>query len=235
VIKARGPCAKKPKLSIVIPVWNNWDFTKNCLKDLSHLKDVEIIVVDNGSTDETNKELQNFNVEVITIKKNLGFAKACNNGFVIAEGDYVMFLNNDIKVIKNKSNWINPIIEAAQDGGLVGPTVGILKSDFSFVKESNKIPKGGYSYMSGWNVTAKREVWDSLIIEGENGPFSTEFGIAYFEDTDLGFRAREQDIPFKIVNVPVKHFGKMTSKKLNTAKLYTKAKIIFDNKWKERV
>lgn len=224
------------KLSIVIPVWNNWSYTSSCLQDLSHIQgDIEIVVVDNASSDETKNYSGGDRVRVVRNEENLGFARGCNIGYEKSSGQSVMFLNNDIRVVGNKGKWVDPIIEAAEDGSsIVGPTVGILRSDFSFVKEAAKIPKGGLCYMSGWNITAKRDVWDKLTLEGDLGPFSTEFGLAYFEDTDLGLRAKELGIAFKIVSVPVKHYGKMTSKKLDTSKLYLSAREKFLKKWRGR-
>ena len=61
--------------------------------------------------------------------------------------------------------------------------------------------------------------------------FSEEFGLAYFEDTDLSFRARKLNIPFQVVEIPVVHFGKQTSKQLNTHLLYKNARKIFVKKW----
>ena len=65
--------------SIIIPVYNQSHFTKQCLTDLSYLDSTnEIIVVNNASTDNTIEVLNKFPVRVINNEKNLGFAKACN-------------------------------------------------------------------------------------------------------------------------------------------------------------
>lgn len=224
-------------ISIVIPVLNNWNFTKACLQDLQKLTvPNEIIVVDNGSDDKTTQEIVNFE-DVIhhRFEENTGFAHACNKGFTIANGKYVLFLNNDVRVRSQHSNWVEPLMKAADGRKLVGPTVGVLTNDFNFVKESDCFIGDDYQYyMSGWNLTALRSVFEDLTLEEYDGPFTEEMGTAYFEDTDLGFRAREQGIGFEIVNVPVHHFGKMTSKKLNTLSLYQPAKMKFIQKWKNR-
>jgi len=75
---------------------------------------------------------------------------------------------------------------------------------------------------------------DRLVLPDHEGPFSTEFGLAYFEDTDLSFRAKELHITMQAVQVPVVHFGKVTSKKLNTLRLYQPAKKKFIEKWAKR-
>ena len=232
------------RLSIIIPVHNNWHLTKACLKDLSTLpNDHEIIIVDNGSTDKTLQlseypcpmDLSEFhkNLYSIRFKENKGFAHACNLGFGRSLGEYVMFLNNDIRVTDEYNYWTQHILAKAKDGYIVSPTAGKLDKNFNFICESNKLPNTGYAYLSGWNLTASRKVWVTLQTKEYCGPFTEEF-TTYFEDTDLSLRAQERNIPLKIVSVPVKHIGKMTSKKLDTLKLYLPAKEKFINKWKER-
>jgi GT2 family glycosyltransferase len=230
------------KLSIIIPVHNNWNFTKSCLTDLAKLQiENEVFVIDNASRDDTvylnpseDRDLlcddRPANLKYVRNNENLGFAKACNEGYVRSSGEFVLFLNNDIRVQQNHEAWVKLLIDAAEDGSLVGPTGGLLDANLNFVKETDKLEKGNF-YMSGWNLLARRETFDSLIINNYSGPFSEEFGLAYFEDTDLGMRAKRQGINMKIVPVPVIHFGKMTSRKLNTADLYLSAKTKFKNKW----
>lgn len=236
-------------LSIVIPVFNKVNFTKSCLADLVKLPfDHEIIVINNNSTDDTLKVLTEFqakhgNIIIHTNSENLGFAKACNIGYGLSTAPNILFLNNDIRVKSNFDTWTQSLIESCQKA-LVGPTMGQLDSDLKFVKESNSVLTGN-SYMSGWCVASSREIWSKLWIPrsgtkaetaSESIPqiFSEEFGLAYFEDTDLGFRARRLDIPFKVVNIPVVHFGKQTSSQLNTHALYTHARSIFIKKWSKK-
>jgi len=225
-------------LSIVIPVWNKYNFTRACLQDLSKLPDNhEIIIVDNGSTDETAIQLQsNERIVYHRNQENLGFAKACNIGYSLATAPNVMFLNNDIRVKSDYEKWTLPLIKWCPYA-IVGPTMGQLDNNLSFVQEANRILLGK-SYMSGWCIAASKDIWNQLEIvrtakEHAAPPqiFSEEFGLAYFEDTDLSFRARKLGIKFEIADVPVIHFGKQTSRQLNTHALYTQARQIFVNKW----
>ena len=221
-------------LAIVIPVFNNWHFTKNTIQYLNCLnKTHHIIIVDNASTDNTSKLISSENITVIKNSQNLFFAKACNQGYFEAKKlgyKNVMFLNNDIKVVDKYSDWTKDLIHYSELGMIVGPTVGCLDSNYNFICEAGKIPTNGHWYLSGWNITASIENWDKLVLPGEIGPFSSEFGF-YFEDTDLGLRAHKQNIMCSVVPVPVKHFGKASSKQLGVNTLFSNAKTIFLNKW----
>lgn len=228
-------------LSIVIPVFNKYNFTKSCLADLSKLpSDHEIIIVDNGSSDETESALSNS--KEIVYKRNdvnLGFAKACNMGYSYSTAPNILFLNNDIRVKSDYSTWTQPLIEKCPYG-LVGPTMGQLNSDFAFIKEANEVLPGN-SYLSGWCLAASREIWSRFwiprsVTTTSMSPaqiFSEEFGLAYFEDTDLGFRARQLDVLMQVVNVPLIHFGKQSSSQINTKMLYLQAREIFIKKWRK--
>lgn len=222
------------KLSIVIPVFNKFNFTRTCLKDLSQLpNDHEIIVFDNASSDETQAQLQNSK-EIIYVRSevNLGFARGCNAGYKCSTAPNVLFLNNDIKVRNNHQNWTTELISLCNDG-LVGPTMGQLDNQLNFIKEANELLTGK-SYMSGWCIASCKDIWNKLDISGNNQIFSEEF-FCYFEDTDLSFRAKELNIPFFIVNVPVVHFGKQSSKQLNTHLLYQNSRNIFIKKWGKHI
>lgn len=231
-------------LSIVIPCYNKWNFTKACLNDLSKLpSDHEIIIIDNGSSDETKNNLQDSQ-EIVYYRneKNLGFAKACNIGYSISNGYNVLFLNNDIRVQTGHSIWTQKLLEYC-DTSLVGPTMGQLDENLNFIQEANR-DLSGKSYMSGWCLASSKKIWNKLDLGrdpvindeyyGRPQIFSEEFGLAYFEDTDLSFRAKELKIPFKVVEMPVIHFGQQTSKQLNTKQLYQNAREIFVKKWKDR-
>jgi GT2 family glycosyltransferase len=90
-----------PLCSIIIPVHNHASLTHQCLQNLFHtppqIADIEVIVVDDASTDVTRAMLASWgeNVRVIRHEANTGFATACNDGAMMAHGDYVVFLNND--------------------------------------------------------------------------------------------------------------------------------------------
>ena len=109
---AAAPAAE-PIVSIIIPVFNRLDLTRQCLRALyanTPAPRHEIILLDNGSTDGTAEFLRAEEtagrLRVISNKDNAGFAKACNQGAAAARGRYILFLNNDTEV---QSNWLGAL------------------------------------------------------------------------------------------------------------------------------
>lgn len=224
-------------ISVIIPVHNKWAFTKSCLEDLSKLDALkhEIILVDNASSDDTAKiQYDTYsNLKVLRQEVNLGFAGACNAGFKASSGDIVLFLNNDIRVKSSHADWTAGFFDALESEAdlLVGPTVGHLDKSFNFLKEDTSF-KDKYDYMSGWCLASRKSSFAKLVREGDEGPFSSEFGKAYFEDVDLSYRAKKMKFDFKLLSIPLVHFGMVTSKSLGLSSLYSTAKKVFVEKWK---
>jgi GT2 family glycosyltransferase len=232
-------------LSIVIPVFNKWNFTKSCLNDLVQLpEDHEIIIIDNASSDETATEIHKLidelflkyplgcEIHYVRNEENTFHSKACNQGFKIASGENVLFLNNDIRVRSNHTGWTKTIIEACKSiKGLVGPTMGQLDGNLNFVKEANDQLTGNLTYMGGWCVAARKEIWDQLDIDS-TGPWNEDFPF-YFNDTDLSFRAsRKHKLHLKHISVPeVAHFGKVSAAQINIPKLYQEGRKVFLKNW----
>jgi len=87
------------KVSIIIPHYNNFSILDQCLKSLENISysNLEIIVIDNNSYDDSFQKIKNNYKNLILKKssKNLGYAGGCNLGASFATGDYLLFLNND--------------------------------------------------------------------------------------------------------------------------------------------
>ncbi|MDH3502907.1 MAG: glycosyltransferase [Nitrospirota bacterium] len=111
--------------SIIIPVFNKVELTRQCLTHLAEVTDgysYEVIVVDNASTDGTKEFLSTLggDIQVISNPGNYGFAKACNQGAAAAKGRFLIFLNNDTIP---KSGWLRPLVDEVQqhsDVSIVG-------------------------------------------------------------------------------------------------------------------
>ena len=89
----------KSKVSIIIPHYNGIEVLSECLDSLfqSTYPNIEVIVIDNGSSDDSVDWLKTNHSQVIVIEndKNLGYAGGCNVGALAASGEYLLFLNND--------------------------------------------------------------------------------------------------------------------------------------------
>ncbi len=102
-------------VSIIIPTFNRLDMTQRCLESLAKQRskyNVEIIVVDNASTDGTadflKAEAEAGRLRALVNPENRGFSKACNQGTQAAAGRHLLFLNNDTEV---QPGWLEPLVE----------------------------------------------------------------------------------------------------------------------------
>ena len=118
-----------PKVSIIIPNNNNVDVLKTCISSILEktlYDNYEIIIVENGSEEssifEYYEQLKKecTNVKIVTWKEAFNFSKVCNFGAEHAEGEFLLFLNNDTEVIDPK--WLDYMIGDCQrdDVGAVG-------------------------------------------------------------------------------------------------------------------
>lgn len=107
----------KPLVSVIIPVLNNWIYTKSLLNDLSGISNIEIIVIDSVSTDATQKQMEkladNKTIRYYRSPKNLYVNGAWNKWVKMAKGKYVVIMNNDLK-IRNPKILIEKLIEPLQ-------------------------------------------------------------------------------------------------------------------------
>jgi O-antigen biosynthesis protein len=248
------PHSDSPEVSIVIPVYNQLDYTLRCLKAIAVNLDrsipVEIILVNDCSTDRTQEILSPLTaVKLINQPANQGFIYACNQGAAIAKGKYLYFLNNDTQI---KPNCIAPLVEvlvADETVGAVGSKLiypqGSLQeagaivwqdgSGWNYGREENPLaPEYNYlrpvDYCSGASLMVKKEVFERLA------GFATNFAPAYYEDTDLCFAIRHQ-LGMKVMYQPkseVIHYEGIssgTSLASGTKKYQAVNAIKFQRKW----
>lgn len=105
------------KVSVIIPVYNSSKHIKECLESVINqtYKNIEIIVVDDASSDNSTEIIKNLNdprINIIQLKQNLGVARARNKGIEIATGDYICFLDSDDYWILDKLEKQVKFIEA---------------------------------------------------------------------------------------------------------------------------
>lgn len=112
------------KLSIIILTWNTAEITRSCVESLvCKIKNIpyEIIVVDNGSTDDTSKIFSKLtSVKYINTGSNLGFSKGNNFGVSQAVGDYFLFLNSDMEYLTGLDQMFS-YYKQHPNIGLIGP------------------------------------------------------------------------------------------------------------------
>jgi len=211
------------KVSIVVPVFNKVEYTKNCLRSLYRVTPhsmFELIVVDNGSTDGTLEFLKRFfkehrNITIISNKENLGFAKACNQGAKRARGRYIVFLNNDTILL---GGWLEELVKVAENEANVGAVgakllfpdgtiqhAGVAVSDHPlpinpfhvFYKFPSNHPDANvfrdFQAVTAACMLVPKKVFDEL------GGFDEGFLNGY-EDVDFCFRLREAG--YRVVYTP---------------------------------
>jgi GT2 family glycosyltransferase len=198
-----------PMVSIVIPAWNKWSFTSRCLESLAAQTSgvpFEVIVVDNGSTDETAAALPRVpGLRVHRNDGNLGFARACNQGAAMARGPYLLFLNNDTEALPG---WLPPMVrllESAPDIAMVGSKLlfpdgtiqhaGVAVAYASplpicpFHIHQKKPPEASTRPLELEAVTAACMLVRAEVFRAAGG-FDEAFRNGY-EDVDLCFKVRE--------------------------------------------
>lgn len=194
-------------VSAVVVNWNGAWYLGECLESLfaqSH-RDLEVIVVDNGSNDGSLDLLRAFGdrIRLIANRENRGFAGGANQGIRAARGDYIALLNNDARA---EPSWLAELVAAIESA----PDIGMCASKILFFPETAFIDKAGHlMYPDGLN--AGRGKWErdrgqydareeALFPDGaaalyrkrmlqEIGLFDEDF-FAYGDDADLGMRAR---------------------------------------------
>jgi len=237
-------------LTIITPIFNQWVFTEQYIKDISHLgENCKIILVDNGSTDDSYKKATEM-IEMIDHKckfmilhnsSNKGFGCANNRAYKFVDDENVLFLNNDIRVSSKYLNtWTDKIFEYIEKfpNVIFSPTAGLLDDSLSFVYETQK-ETDKWNYLSGWCLFGSKETFDKIVIdvaekEMDEGPwFCGTF--AYFEDTYMSLQCKQLAIDMKLVSLPgIQHIGRRTGRTMNLPVMYNSARDIFINKFKER-
>lgn len=201
------PASDAPRASIIIPVYGQSAHTVNCLRALAaHPPSVacEIIVVDDGSPDQTAQWMPQISgLRYHRRVHNGGFIAACNDGAALANGEYLVFLNNDTIP---QPGWLDALLSTFAihpDAGLVGAQLlypdgrlqeagGVVFADgsawnygrFDAPEDPRFASVRDADYCSGAALAIPRELFQLI------GGFDTRYAPAYYEDTDLAFSVR---------------------------------------------
>ncbi|MGV7105607.1 glycosyltransferase [Flavobacterium sp. U410] len=254
----------KPKVSIIIPFYNQEIYTKNCLdslqKNLTDKYSYEIILIDDNSSENIDLSLVK-GIEVIHNEENKGFLKNVNIGIQAAKGEYIYLLNNDTKVQEGFLDELFFVFENYENVGAVGSKLinpdntlqeagvvflkdfgihQIFKKRKSFFPEVNYVKK--VDYCSGCSLLFKRykEDGESLNLLDE------QFAPAYFEETDFCFDLKynqRKDVYFTPFSVVMHYNGATYNSKENTTlekvkrkeELFEINKAKFEKKWSKQI
>lgn len=237
------------KTSIIILTYNQLSFTKQCLDSIyqnTNEEDIEIIIIDNGSSDGTIDYLKKSpGLKTVFNETNAGFAKGCNQGLDIATGQSILFLNNDTIVTKNWLESMITLLYRDEKIGMVGPVSNYVNGpqqipvdysnieaiqDFSSKYCENQRGKSKLVLrLVGFCLLVKRELLDKI------GGFDERFEYGSFEDDDLCLRAVQAGYQLQIVmDSFIHHHGHATftgNKDLNIQYLYSTNRQKFIDKW----
>lgn len=241
------------KVSIIIVTYNNLNLTKKCINSIlerTAYPNYEIIIVDNASSDETSKYLEELekkykNIKIKLNKENLGFASGNNQGIKMAEGEYYILLNNDTIVTRG---WITGLIKHFEDKkvGMVGSVTnsigneaeievdyvdetGIDEFSLNYTTEHYNETYEDIKTLAMYCVALKKEIVDEIGLLDEN------YERGMFEDDDYSIALKKAG--YKIVcaeDVFIHHFWRASFKKINDKeykRIFEKNKKYYEQKW----
>lgn len=204
--------------TVVIPVFNGLEFLKKNLPAVVNLKTDEVIVVDDASTDGSGQFIKEKFPQVTLISNNTNrrFPVSVNKGFSHSSGEIIFLLNQDVKpdkdLVKNTLDFFN-------DPGIFAITFNEGNRSWAKVKTKNgflEFENGEIDdkthesfWASGGSAAFRKDMWDKL------GGFDPIFTPGYFEDLDLGWRARR--VGYKIIWNPKSKVTHVTETAFNKA------------------
>jgi len=215
-----------PKVSIIVPAFNQWDSTIRCMRSIRRTMTgvpSEIILADDGSTDTTvlAGELL-IGARVLRDGENRGFLRNCNRAASEARGKYLYFLNNDTELRPGAIQALVSLLDRDPAVGIAGSKLvypdgrlqeagGILWVDgsgWNFGKgQDPALPAFNYlkdvDYISGASLMIRSDLWKDI------GGFDERYAPAYCEDSDLAFETRKRGyrVVYQPQSVVVHHEG----------------------------
>jgi glycosyltransferase involved in cell wall biosynthesis len=186
------------KVSVLIPAYNEQDRIIDTIKGLKDVKQVEeVIVINDGSTDQTADRAKKAGAKLVNMKKNMGKAAALREGLKYAKNNIIVFLDADVGLSsKEVEKLIKPIILDEADVVIAKFPKAPVKGGFGIVKT---LAKKGVKYFTGKELESvlsgqrafKREVLENL------DTFYKGFGIEVGMTIDIlqkGYRVKEVEV-----------------------------------------
>ncbi|MBL39628.1 MAG: hypothetical protein CMP07_14605 [Xanthomonadales bacterium] len=244
-----------PRVSVIILAYNNLAFSRACIRSVlkhTHYPDLEVIIVDNGSSDGSAEYFQEVcdehrSFKLVRNEENLGFAGGNNIGMENASGEIVILLNNDTYVAPG---WLFALVEkmAEPDGlDLAGPVTnnignearieisygnmeGMIDAavDYTWQHADEVLPVENLAFFC---VAISRKVIDSI------GLLDESFQGGFFEDDDYCRRAVEAGFKLGIVEDSFVHHHLSASfdqlGKQRKQEIFDANKAVYERKWGE--
>ena len=143
---------KYPLISVITVNYNQSSVTCELLQSLQKISypNMEIIVVDNASPNDTPDRIKELYPGIILIKskENLGFAGGNNLGIRVAKGKYLFFLNNDTEV---PAHIMEPMVELLENR----PEIGAVSPKIKYFQEPGLVQYAGFTRMNPWTIRNK--------------------------------------------------------------------------------
>jgi len=203
-------------LSIVIPVYNQIGYTRICIESLlpTLAGKCEIIIISNGSTDDTGDYISGFpDIKLIVNKENRGCAFAWNQGVMTSTGQWVAILNNDIILSRG---WFEGLLAFAEKKGADIACPAYREGEYNYdiadystdyTRHMQKVSRMGVAH--GICFMVHRRVFERI------GLFDEKFRVGQYEDADFFRRARHAGFTLGITGRSfIHHFGSATQKSL---------------------
>lgn len=223
---------KKYISSIVMPCFNHASLTGDRLMELNRLyhirKDFEVIIVNNGSSDQTRailkwwRENGDWRFLVKHQRTNIGFGPAVNIGAHAARGDFLFILSNDVAV---KGDFLADTIDFIRrepDDDFIC-TGRVIDWPAGWNEFPNQPP---IAYAEGWFLSMKTKVWREL------GGLDERYVPYDYEDIDFSYNAQRKGVGLRQMHAPLKHIGAATIGFNPQRRAITeKHRIMFAKKW----
>lgn len=218
---------QEPRVGAVILNWNGWQDTAECLESLRGLtyRNLEILVVDNGSADDSVSQLRRRfpEIKLTELPQNIGFSRASNLGartLLDAGADYIWLLNNDTTV---STLALTELVKTAEDDPRLGLVASVLYDyghpgrvqawgggtlhPYLLTLNHHFAPADSYDHLLGTSLLIRREMIQQIGLLDERYVFS-------MEDTEYSLRAREHGWLLGVADASrVYHKGGATTKR----------------------
>ena len=212
-------------VSVIIVNYNSGDFLYNCIRSIQEnikLVDLEIIVVDNASSDDSIKRCENLHKDrllFVQAGENLGFSKANNLGAKLARGKILHFLNPDTQLDEKMSDDYEKILKDREKGFFAVYVNPLKNRDGSVRYERNwqLTPENYLAYLLklstvkwyylGATVIVSREIYDKV------GGWNEEI-FMYSDDADFFYKLDKMSILVVEMPAVIFHYGGASSEKV---------------------